>query len=260
MLPPAVLEEPTPEMRRWARVLAPLLRPGSILGAALVTPIAHMAHTSFSFQVYLYALFHRSRLSRVGHWVCMPAILLVALALLGTLWMPLLVGGGVALTAWYVLLGRSQGLWWLGGVSAALAVGLSAGAAWVVVAAAPSAWVLLALLGALGWLQTLSHAAEPDVPPRVSGTGQWQPLGPWLRHAPLRHGVRAIAMSGAGLINELWASWRLLPVIVLHALWSVGYAPALLDAHRAVVREALRHGNPAIDFVGDGGACTGVYP
>lgn len=251
-------EEPTPEMRRWAARLAPTLAPGSWVGTALVTPIAHVANASLDFQMYLYDVFHRGWIARAGHRVCMPGIIVSALASLALLGSWLAAAAGGALAVWYLRLGRREGLPLVGWVSAATAVGgVVAAVVW-----ANSAGGLdprEALL-ALVVLQTLSHATEPDVPPRVSGEPRWRPIGAWFREAPVRNLVRSTLMAVAGVVNEAWASWRLFPLLVLDGLWRVGYAPSRRVLHEERVAAALATGNPAIDVIGAGGACERGYP
>ncbi len=252
-----VLGPPTPEMVRWARRLAPLLRARSWLGTALVTPIAHFANGSLDFQAYLYRIFHRSVSARVAHGLAMPGIVALALALLFELHPALGVVGGAALTFWYARVGVANALPLLGAVGAALALALTAAAAWWSANTPTSASV--AGLLALGLAQTLSHAAEPSVPPRVSAGPSWVPSGDFFARG-VPSVLRAAAMLVPGLANELWASWRLLPIIALDLLWTAGYAPARARAIADLVEAATLDGDPAIHFIGTGGSCTTPYP
>lgn len=248
-------------MRHWADRLAGMRRVGSLLGVGLVTPIAHLANRSLPFQTYLYAIFHRTAVARVGHAILMPAILVAAFASLASLSVPLAVTAAVLLACWYGWLALAHRLPLLAVVMVPLTAALCAlGILWVtpapsVVPGAPWLWVVL-----LGLVQTLTHAAEPDVPPRVNGTNHWMSQRAFFARAPIRNGVRAVLMVVAGTANELWASWRLLPVLVLDALWRVGCYPNERAQMRDWVHQAVADGDPAIDFIGQGGACVGAYP
>jgi hypothetical protein len=258
-----VLVPPTAEMRRWADRLAPLLRPGSWLGTALVTPIAHVANDSLQFQAYLYAIFHRTAPARIVHALLMPAMLVALFAwiALGSAWASY--GAAALLMAWYGALALRHGMPLFGAVAAVSVLPMvAAGQAWAHAVAAGQggglhpAWVLLGL----GLAQSLSHGAEPDVPPRVTGSDRWVAVGTYFRTHTLGRLARAGAMAFAGAANELWASWRLWPVVVLDGLWRLGYRRDDRAELAALVERSLAHRNPAIDYIGDGGACTGRYP
>jgi hypothetical protein len=255
--------EPTAEMRWWARRLRPLLRPGSLpsawLGTSLVTPIAHVATGSLEFQAYLYAIFHRSAVARVGHLILMPLIVLAIVATVATLsgtagW----VLGGL-LAALYVGLPLQHRMPLLAALSGAVAVLLSAAGLWwaahpSVVPGAPAAWLV-----GLAFLQVLTHLAEPDIPPRVSGTADWVETRTWFGRAPVRHVLRSIALLPWAVFNEIWGSWRLLPVLLLERLSAAGYRPAARARLADLVERAMADGNPALDFIGTGGTHSLPY-
>lgn len=254
-----VLQAPTAEMRLWQLRLRALFRDGSLSGVALVTPIAHFANRSTGFQAYLYAIFHRTWPALVGHAFLMPTIVTAALACLAR-WSPWAAAGvSVALAGWYIALARRERLWLLGAACVStVAVMLTLALLWQ--SWSPAAGVhpgVALVLAALG--QTLSHATEPDVPPRVSATNRWVPIAEYFAQSPLKRLIRSVLMVPAGMMNELWASWRLLPVVWLDGLWRVGYQPEARAAHRRLVSQACENGNPAIDFIGEGGACLDPY-
>jgi hypothetical protein len=56
-----------------------------------------------------------------------------------------------------------------------------------------------------------------------------------------------------GAIDEIVASPRLLPVLLLELLWLSGYDPARRAAWRALSAQAIASGNPALDYIGTGG-------
>jgi hypothetical protein len=252
------LVAPTDEMRRWGRRLAPLRREGSLLGAALVTPVAHLANDSFQFQTYLYAIFHRGLLPRMSHAVLMPLMQIAMFAVAAAVH-PAVAGALAAvLAAWHGRLAWRHGVPALAWVTIpSVVLMLVAGVAWAGHPGAPAAWLVGLLAGVL---QASSHAFEPAVPPRVSGSDRWMRTTAWFRATPFRSVVRAALMFVAGTFNELWASWRLWPVAVLDALWRMGFDPHGRAAMAALVAQASAQGNPAIDFIGVGGAWGGPYP
>lgn len=253
-----VFVPPTPEMRRWAARLNWALAPGSAAGTALVTPIAHVASSSIAFQTYLYAIFHRTLLARVGHTVCMP---LIVAALFGTMFVlhPALgVAATAAIGAWYIALGHANGMPALATLGGFVALALGGLGAWWAMAA--SVWWThpLTAVVMLGLAQAISHSLE-DVPPRVNGTDSWMPVLKFFRQTPLWSSARAAAMLPAGAMNEIWGSWRLLPILLLDGMWRGGYQRAKSEAHAALVARACDGGNPAIDYIGTGGTAHSPY-
>jgi hypothetical protein len=241
-------------MRRWAHKLRGVLKTNSWLGVALVTPVAHFANRSVGFQTYLYAVFHRSLGARVGHVVLMPIIVAAAMATLAQIWLPLAVLAGVSLSAWYLYVARLNKMMAVGVVSTNLLLALTAvGIFYANSGAAAVVPPILIFLGC-GIGQMMSHVPEPDIPPRVNGTDHWMPLAAFFKAAPLKNLGRAAFMFVAGTINELWASPRLLPILVLNGLWSLGYQPNARREHKSIVEQAIANNDPAIDCIGQGGA------
>ena len=283
--------EPTPEMLWWTRWFGWLIAPppgretwlSRFVGVVTVTPSAHVANLSLHFQSYLFDLFHRTLLSRVAHVVCMPLINMMVLVWLAQFGADpgdaLLDPSGALLAAivlcvWYLVQGRWNGVLGLGLAMLPLtaatyvgawmywgAFGLSAvertwwapTTSW----ANPILWMVV-----LSFVQAASHAPEPKLPPRVTGTDHWQTLpefvfGPRER----RHGVaevllrlvRSALQIAYGALDEFWASWRLITVNVLELMWRLGYRPEMYAQWKALSRRAIEHGDPAIDFIGVGG-------
>ena len=61
------------------------------------------------------------------------------------------------------------------------------------------------------------------------------------------------AQAVFGTVDEIVASPRLLPVLLLELLWLFGYDPARRAAWRALSARAIASGNPALDYIGTGG-------
>ncbi len=130
---------------------------------ATVTPSTNVTVLSLRYQAYLDLVFHRTRLARVGHAVCMPLIVTGLIAL----YPPAAVLLAVWWLAWAVK--ERDPLW--GAVCLAV-VGVLYEAARF--APAP---VVLVLVGSL--LQALSHIREP-LPPRVSRSPYWIDVGTYV--------------------------------------------------------------------------------
>jgi hypothetical protein len=229
---------------------------------ATVTPSTNVTGLNLPYQSYLNHVFHRTRLAKAGHAVCMPVIVTALLALLypvhGTL------PGAVALAAWWAYwAARERDVVW-GGCAAGLAAALCAlalalgrlGAAEPSPLAQPWAWLLLG-----GALQAGSHILEP-LPPRVSRSVHWMPPAEYLlgragHRNPLatvaRRACQLAAQAVFGTVDEIVASPRLLPVLLLELLWLLGHDPERRAAWRAVSARAIASGNPALDYIGTGG-------
>jgi hypothetical protein len=54
-------------------------------------------------------------------------------------------------------------------------------------------------------------------------------------------------------VDEIVASPRLLPVLLLELLWLLGHDPGRRAAWRALSARAIASGNPALDYIGTGG-------
>ncbi len=267
------LDDPRPLVRWWA--------------IATVAPGTNVTGLNRRYQSYLDAIFHRTRLARVGHAVCMPVIVAAMLAML----CPLRVGASaiplpgsasfpanafglnaslpaaVALAVWWVWWAvKERDTWWAVGNAVLVAVLWSvANAAYHVrphatgaaaLACAPVVW---ALVGSL--LQAGSHVLEP-LPPRVSRSPYWVPVGEYLLGRPerrnrpgavVRRAGHLAAQALFGTVDELVASPRLLPVLLLRLLWAAGHDPAARASCAALAARAIASGNPALDYVGTGG-------
>ena len=276
----------TSEMRFWQRVLRPILRPPpGLLGQVmtglrfvLVTPTAHAAWLSSSFQLYLYAVFHQTGLARSLHRIGFPLTILALCAALA----PYRIGpaptslGAALLTPSLALLGSGLLAIYhvyvaaffrsavLGLVVVPLGLGLYAagvGWAWSLGNLGPTPeapwWPIVAAL-LMSAMVSLSHAREPMIPPRVSGTDAWVSLGSFLLGAPGSPGRgwralrTAVAVLG-GVLDELWGAPRLLVLSVLCDLERLGLRASVSRDAGIWARDALRSGNPALDFIGIGG-------
>ena len=120
----------------------------------------------------------------------------------------------------------------------------------------PLAWMLLGSL-----LQAGSHVLEP-LPPRVTRSAHWIPVGEYLLGPPGRRNARGTVLRRAGqlaaqtlfgTVDELVASPRLLPVLLLRLLWLAGHNPVRLAVSQKQAARAIAEGNPALDYIGTGG-------
>ena len=253
-------------LRRAPALFAPARGTGRGLvrwwAIATVTPSTNVTVLNLAYQSYLNHVFHRTRLARAGHAICMPVIVTALLALLYPVHATL--PGAVALAAWwaYWAVKERDRVW---GVSA---VGLAAalypfalalgrlGAVEPSPLAQPWAWVLFA-----GALQAGSHVLEP-LPPRVTRSVHWILPAEYLlgragqRNPPgtaARRAGQLTAQAVFGTVDEIVASPRLLPVLLLELLWLFGHDPARREARRALSARAIASGNPALDYIGTGG-------
>ena len=212
---------------------------------ATVTPSTNVTGLNLPYQAYLDAIFHRTWLARVGHAVCMP---IIVLALLGAT-SPVLGAGLLAVWWGYWALTWRDGWWGLS--SLALAAGLA-----VVAAALPwsrPTWLAVAVAGSL--LQAASHALEP-LPPRVTRSPYWVPVGSYVLDGPGRpRRLGHLALQVVfGTVDEFVASPRLLPVLLLKLLWLAGHDAARRREALYLAGRALASGNPARDYIGTGGS------
>jgi hypothetical protein len=243
--------EPSRGQRFWLRHAPSLFAPGPDQSGfirwwaiATVTPSTNVTGLNLPYQAYLDAIFHRTGLARVGHAVCMP---IIVTALLGATSPPV---GAVVLAVWWVSWAlKWRDAWW-GWCSLALAGGLAA-VAFLVPWPRPT-WLLIALVGSL--LQAASHALEP-LPPRVTRSPHWMPVGKYLLEGPGR--VRRLGHLAAqvmfGTVDELVASPRLLPVLLLRLLWLTGHDATRRREALDLAHRAIASGNPALDYIGTGG-------
>lgn len=260
---------PSAEARRLRRRLGALAAP--VPGAdapgwrrlrhALVAPYTQLTFLSFDLQMFLFDVLHRSLVARLGHGLGMAAVVVSGLALAAH-------AGGLALAglvtalllAWYAAVALDARLPAWGLVMVPVMGGLLAAAC--ALADRLGVGPLLAGLALSGALVALSHAFEVHFPPRAGDPLRWVPMRVFLlgpAHAPhapglaLRRLGRVAGYAVLGWFNELWASPRLLPYNVLRLLLAAGYAPTVRAELDDRVRRAWASGEPALDFVGEGG-------
>jgi hypothetical protein len=230
---------------------------------ATVTPATNITGMNLVYQSYLNMVFHRTRLARLGHAICMPLIVAAMLAALVPLGLAL--PAAILLAVWWVAWAVKERdvLWGACGVALAAALYALATVAYQArpqaagLLASPVTWILLGSL-----LQAASHVLEP-LPPRVSRSPHWLPVreyvwGPPRSRPPVGRVLRRLGHLAAqtvfGTIDELVASPRLLPVLLLDWLWRAGHRPHQSAAFRALAADAIASGNPALDYIGTGGA------
>ena len=253
-------------LRRAPALFAPARGTGRGLvrwwAIATVTPSTNVTVLNLAYQSYLNHVFHRTRLARAGHAICMPVIVTALLALLYPVHATL--PGAVALAAWwaYWAVKERDRVWGVSAVGLAVALypfALALGRLGAVEPsplAQPWAWVLFA-----GALQAGSHILEP-LPPRVTRSVHWILPAEYLlgragqRNPPgtaARRAGQLTAQAVFGTVDEIVASPRLLPVLLLELLWLFGHDPARREARRALSARAIASGNPALDYIGTGG-------
>jgi hypothetical protein len=274
-LPAQIWVPPSRGQLFWARHAPALFGPvdGGTLARwwriATVAPSTNMTVLNLPYQAYLNMIFHRTRLARLGHAVCMPVIVTGLLALCCPVrFGPVngLAGGPVngslpaaALLAvwWLAWAVKERDPWWGTACLGLVAVLYVAANAAYALDRHPLVWVLVGSL-----LQAASHAREP-LPPRVTRSPYWLGVGEYLLGTPgrrnpatvvLRRAGHLAAQLGFGTVDELVASPRLLPVLLLHALWLGGHAPDRRAVWTALAEKAIASGNPALDYIGIGGS------
>ena len=233
---------------------------------ATVTPSTNVTVLNLRYQAYLNLVFHRTRLAKVGHAVCMPLIVAAMLAAccalpLGALPVAL---GLATWWGWWAVKERDA-VWAVAGVVLVAMLYVAANAAYThrpqtiagfALLAQPLAWVVLASL-----LQAASHALEP-LPPRVTRSNRWLPVREYLLGGPGRRNSAGVVVRRTGhltaqvlfgTLDELVAAPRLLPVLLLDALWRLGHDPGRRDASWEQANRAIASGNPGLDFIGIGG-------
>jgi hypothetical protein len=280
----------TGEERLW-RAMAPSLFAhderrcllGQLLRHVLVVPLAHVTFLNVHYQIYLNQIMHTSAGAWLGHIVCIPinvALLFYALAFhAGPAdapgFAPFAVNAGLLLlgllATWYLAMAKVQRsglwalcslallacLWMLGNGLGSAAASLPAGAPWYL---RP-----LPLIGAVSLLQSCSHLFERNIPPRANFEQHWTSLRSFVwgeGEVGLGQRLRGLAWAPIGLfwgvIDEWWASAKLLPVYVLELLWSCGHQREQRALTRRRSLAALASGDPALDFVGTGGGVSVV--
>ena len=264
-VPAEIFAVPSAEHERLVRRAGWLVSPrpdqkgalGRFLRMVLVAPMTQCTFLSFDLQLFLYGVFHTTLVARVGHFVFQALVtlwlLVAATAMPAGEW---LLGG--ALLAWYAAMAIQHRLWLWTATMVGVVLGLVLAAQ--AIAAQPWAGQPWLWAAACALVVALSHAPEPYLPPRTVEGTRWLPLREYLLGAPDLPSPRWLRALRVGLfplwgtLDELWASPRLVPYGVLLLLFAVGYRKDLADRNAQWVRRAWQSGNPALDFVGTGGA------
>lgn len=259
-----IFVEPTAEARFLLRTVPGFVSPRPetprlvrAVRDSMVAPFPQLSFFSFDLQAYLFELLHGSWLARAGHFVGMGGAVTCLLALLSLVAGPTgVLLAAVLLAVWWSAVAERAGLtaWAFANVP------VLAGVSWAALhlGAALSAPDLWGLWLGFGVLTAASHAGESLQPPRSFDDEAWGDLGAYLR--PEGRGLvatrllRAAWIFVAGVFSELWASQRLLPYNVLFLLFRLGYRADVRDRLHDRVQRALASGNPALDYVGIGGA------
>jgi len=234
---------------------------------ATVAPSTNVTGLNLPYQAYLNMVFHRTRLARVGHAVCMPVIVIALLAACCPIRfgaVPAPVNGSLpaaaVLAVWWLAwaVKERDPRWAAACVATVVLLYAAANVAYALRSGTePVVWALAASL-----LQAASHAREP-LPPRVSRSPHWIGVGEYLWGTPeARNGPRTVARRAGhlaaqtvfGTVDELVASPRLLPVLLLHLLWLTGHTRQRREALTDLATRAITSGNPALDYIGTGGA------
>ncbi len=243
------------------------------LRCSMVAPMTQLTLFSFDLQCFLYQVFHTSWTARLGHLFGMTSQILFLFAALSPLSVPGIPLGAadvalVVLAVWHVsgALQARLKLWSV--IALALLVGLRLAGGELAVVMEPSAPLVGSLpnawLGVLvsAWVVASSHGGEPNIPPRASSSTFWRPPLAYLLGRGesgltlLDHMGRLFRLAAffpLGVLNELWAGFRLMPYGWLYVMFRLGYAPDLWRTLCEREKRALANGNPAIDYVGVGG-------
>ncbi len=201
----------------------------TFLRAMFIVPMAQIRIFDLPYQLYVFEVFHASRLNRWSHFVGIPA----SLAALYLLLSPIPYASAVALA---VVVGIQVGICLSTGLRALIPVVLSAhGAIWLIAlhwlnrfVVFGGAWWAHPAFHVLAWpaLQYATHIFERDLPPPWSGNDQWIPTLTFVRTATLRQVVKAVAYSPLHAVVEVISSHRNSFILLLLALERLGYRPA----------------------------------
>lgn len=275
----ALFEPPSREaeflLRHATWLVSPTQPPGPLAGRllrmVLVAPFTQLTFFSFELQAFLFGVFHTTLWARAGHMIFMCAVNFFMLVGLGQIELGAGLDAGVvyaaALALWHVSVALSAGLV-LWGLCAATLVAALRLLAQACIAAPAGPAQLFAQHPWLGlWMSAffiaLSHATEPRLPPRAVAGARWRGLREYVLgppHAPhavsvrIANGVRVALFIMWGTLNEWWAAMRLMPYNMLWLMFRCGYAKPLRDRVLGHVQRALASDNPALDYVGIGGA------
>jgi hypothetical protein len=238
-------------VRRLPRFLAPS-RPSRFVRAlhqAFVVPSMLFVGGSAEYQLYLAVIFHRSRIAQVGHFLCVPLGIIALLGLIAQSSPSFALATGALMTLYWTLVGalHRQSLWALcnaivGAVLTSVALVLE----WPVHPAV--VMVIIALL------QSASHTTERYLPPRVATASTWVRLRDYLRGPRLSvHILVSIRQWLYGTFDEWWATPRLVHLGTLVLLSRFGYESELKARVDRYARDAIASGEPALDYIGEGG-------
>jgi hypothetical protein len=234
----------------------------------LIAPMTQLTFISFDLQAFLFVVFHRRLGSVLGHGIFMTTenlFLMAALRGVRVVELPFgVVDGGMLhallLLAWYGAMAAQARLRLWFAVTAPIVLALYAASGPLARACHESLGIAPAW-GALAsaFLVAVSHAAEPDLPPRTVDSWRWVPLRQHLLEPGIGPGARVLRMlhvvllAITGTIAEAWASLRLMPYNWLLVMMRLGYAPARYAQIVEWRDRAWATGNPALDYVGTGG-------
>lgn len=114
----------------------------------------------------------------------------------------------------------------------------------------PVLWTLVLCL-----CQAISHSFEPKIPPRVNQTNHWMSCDIICKTYGFPKTLLIfMAQAIFGTIDELLASPRLLPLLILRICFTLGYSPKEWKVLKILVKKSLQYGDPALDYIGTGGA------
>jgi hypothetical protein len=184
----------------------------------------------------MYELFHQTPAARVGHVIGTSTVLFGVFMLAS-----LAPGPAFAVIAAAIVLGMAA---WGGALDRAAGMATAVVGAVLALAAYAASRALdprvgLALVLGGCAVQTFSHLFE-DVPPPLSGGDGFVPLRVWIRSVDFGVVLRAALLTVLVFYwLELWASFRILPLQVLHLMMRAGHRPALRRAVDARVADIL---------------------
>jgi uncharacterized membrane protein YGL010W len=215
------------------------------LASYLVIPGAHVRIGDFQFQAELYDVFHLSWVSRLGHMICTPIVLLGAMLSLGVV--PFVVAGGgpvdgipvaslvlaVGLSAYFFGLDALIGL-----LTTPIVIALLAASIALSRALGDHALITgVAMMAGGAVVQAGSHLFE-DVPPPWGAPRTWRPLREVMREATMRKLAGLAGLTLVSFVLEWWASFRILGLQMNFLAMRAGLRPglvALLERRRTEI-------------------------
>lgn len=198
--------------------------------ATFIVPAAHVRVFDGDFQTVIYEAFHTCAISRWGHTLCTPIINLAFFALAGTWTFGIDVSGtavalngsycaaALALVFYLTIYGRRA-------LCVAPLLALASVAAILLnnLLDEQLVPVMVSIIVAATYLQTLSHLAEP-IPPPWSGQYEFRSFRDFYDHAPAsRLALLAVLSVTVFPILELWAALRIWPLQVAQFLGHLGF-------------------------------------